>query len=479
MAVGPNALVSLSSGLRSGMRRNKLERIEDEDRAVEAEDRQARLSDAARRRTFEDEDRAYARTQRTRQDQEYERATAARATADAESRKLKNAQRLHSLAQRLEQDPQNWQATLAHFNTEAGDADGIPDGATFDPATGSLLMPGQDGKPTPVNVRQLRENIAAELGIKPEKPEAFTLSEGQIRFEGGKEVARGAPKSSSGDGGLQPVKLPNGTTAYRLGSSTTLLDANGQPLRDGVDAGPKPITPSEIRLRRGAFRSALDSRSKDPISGRSNLTGEQRQQFGAIADRMIQKYGTATPGEDDLAQIIVTRMSAVPTLEQLRAEELESLKASGKANTGLFQGWGDGVNNQEAARTVATETAKARREVLLQEAEAEIEQQIDDIATAYYGAGGAQPTAAAPAAAPTAAAPSGRGATLRDVLTPDRLKGAPAAVQAVKVDPNLFTALTSAPSSPDKLVAARFPDGKVYYLAGDELREFVMPQQTQ
>lgn len=482
MAVAANALVGLSAGLRSGMERNRQLRLEEEGRATEAEDRQVRLSDAARRRTYEDEDRAYTRTQRQRQDAEYERSVAARDAQEQQATETARQEGLFELSSALLHPGADPDEVMRIFNSSEMGTRELPQGTRFDKATGALVIPGADGAEQAFKVDQLNSTLRQRLGKQAPKDTVFNMGAAGLMVQDAQTGKFSlVPGSRREETGSDADKPPSG---YRWKPDGNLEAIPGGPAdKPGAGTEQRPITPSEIRLRRSAFRSALDNRSKDQF-GRSSLTGDQRQQYGAIADRMIQKYGTATPGEDDLAQIIVTRMSALPTLEQLTTEEVQQLRASGATQR---TGWFDGVSDAEATRRVAQETARAKLEMARRQAEAEIEQEVADIATAYYGASGtptlsmgtasgAQPAAAPGAGAPAAPAPAGRGATARDVLTPDRLKGHPAAVQAVKADPNLLSALTMPASSPDKLVAAKFPDGKVYYLAGDELREFIMPQ---
>jgi hypothetical protein len=385
MATAATALVGLSSGFRAGMERNRRQRIEEEDRQIGLADleRQRRRQDAADTRAEEEhrvrmEERDYQAGLRetSRRQQEEDRARQAR---ERQGRAIYNLARMADEGA----DPSSF--------IEMGGQD-LPPGTTFDAATGEIVIAGPDGAQRRYSAKEVRAGLEPVFGAKKEVND-FTLGPGQVRYDAsGKVIARGPPQAAGGD--RHP---PSGYQWKRDGSG--LEPIPGGPADKGT-TGPKPITPAEQRLRGNAFRSALDSRTKNQYGTGSTLDGKQKQQYGAIADRMIAKYGTAAPGADDLAQIILGHMSALPSLTDLTNAEVQRMKASGEAPK---TGWFDGVSDADAARAVASETAKAQLAIAQQEVEALIERDVADIASAFYGYGA---DAAAPVAAGGAAAPS-------------------------------------------------------------------------
>jgi len=379
MAVAPTALVGLAGGYRSGMERNRRQRIEEEDRRIGLADleRNRRRQDAADMRA-EDEHRARMEDRQiqaglrdvTRQQQEQDLQ---RQTRERQGRAIYNLARLAEEGT----DPSSF--------IEMGGQD-LPPGTTFDAATGEIVIAGPDGAQRRYNAKEIRAGLEPVFGTQKKDDGGFTLGEGQTRFDAqGKVIARGQPKAPGGERGP-----PSG---YRWKADGTLEAIPGGPADKGGATGPKPITPAEQRLRGNAFRSALDSRTKNQYGTGSTLSGEQKQQYGAIADRMIAKYGTAAPGADDLAQIILGHMSAIPDLAELTNAEVQRLEA---AKQTVKTGWLDGISDKEATRRVASETAKAQLAMARQQVESLIEADVADIAAAYYGYGG---EAASPAAA--------------------------------------------------------------------------------
>jgi hypothetical protein len=389
MAVAPTALVGLASGYRSGMERNRRQRIEEEDRQIGLADldRNRRRQDAADARAEEDH--------QARMEDRQVQAGLREATRKQQESELQRQMRerqgraIYNLARLAEEgtDPSSF--------IEMGGQD-LPPGTTFDAATGEIVIAGPDGAQRRYNAKEIRAGLEPVFGTQKKDDGGFTLGEGQTRFDAqGNVIARGQPKAPGGERGP-----PSG---YRWKADGTLEAIPGGPADKGGAGGVKPITPAEQRLRSTAVRSALDTRTKNQFGSGSTLSGEQKQQYGAIADRMIAKYGTAAPGADDLAQIILGHMSSMPTLSQLVDEEVMNLKASGQAPR---TGWFDGVSDKDAARRVATETAKAKLATARQQVESLIEADVADIAAAYYGYGGEAASPAAAGGAASGAAPA-------------------------------------------------------------------------
>jgi hypothetical protein len=98
------------------------------------------------------------------------------------------------------------------------------------------------------------------------------------------------------------------------------------------------------------------------------------------------------------------KMSALPSLSELTDQEVQNMKASG---TTKKTGWFDGISDSDATRKAAQETAKAKLKVAHQLAETEIEQEVADIATSFYGFGAAGGGEGRPAARGGGSAPVG------------------------------------------------------------------------
>lgn len=397
MATAPTAFLGLSSGFRAGMERNRRQRIEEEDRQIGLADleRQRRRQDTADTRAEEDhrarmEDReiqaGLRETSRQQQEQDQQRQVRER-----------QGRAIYDLARMADSgtDP------TSYLELHGQD---LPPGTSFDPATGDILIAGEEGaQPRRYNAKEVRAGLEPVFGSPAPKRNVQSLSEGAtlVDIDTGEVVARGSPKT---DGGRQP---PSG---YQWKSGGGGLEPiPGGPADKGGAGGVKPITPAEQRLRSNAFRSALDTRTKSQYGSGSTLSGEQKQRYGAIADRMIAKYGTAAPGADDLAQIILGHMNAIPDVNELTRTIEAEMKATGQK---VKTGWWDGVSDKEATRNAARETARAQLMEAQKQVEALIEADVADIASAYYGYGGeaaADPAAAGGGAAAPAAsnAPAG------------------------------------------------------------------------
>jgi hypothetical protein len=111
---------------------------------------------------------------------------------------------------------------------------------------------------------QLEQSLqqVAAFGPAQAKPEAYTLGEGQVRFEGGKEVARGPAKRTDPEerwtplapAELQAAGLPTGTVAQRSSKTGKVEIVQKAP---GTDK-PLPV---------GALRIAQDARDALSVAG--------------------------------------------------------------------------------------------------------------------------------------------------------------------------------------------------------------------
>lgn len=495
----------LALGLASGFRKRR------DQQKVEAEvtaerTRQNARQDASDARVAEASD--YAKTQRPMQ----ERATAA-TVANAEQSTAFNKQKFDEAARAAHDEGfydlmdqldrgVSPQAALSVYNSR-GAHKIDPASFHFDPRTKNAQFTDEDG-PQTVNATQMKGILADSLSNSATVPKTSTLKSDEAIIEnrtgkviaegptyrGGKEkpLIKGKPGEVIYDPTTKRFKVIPGVSTGGKAAKTVSVDGSA-------------LAPWNLQTAQKHNRDILaataglkyDPETEQVTGGKPGAT-RRWMDMSAMADQVTQRMQD-TMGPAQVAHLVTDAYDGVKTDEEYRAEAEKNT-----TRQRLGGGGPDTMLTREEPvdlwQARIKTTADAMKAAAVKEADDKLFSNLPAVGENPPDAGTTQPldendvnsdgvddetgdeiptaddlapAGGAPAPAATSAAPSPRAhypVTIDRVTSPDAK-----AMQILKASPQVMQ-LLQAPVDPGKTAIVKFPNGKAYFLAGTELREF-------
>ena len=461
----------LSTGFNAGLRDARARQRQAQEDAIAEEDRKRRIAREDEILANSREDRAYnvglrELQQKERTDQQL-RATQA----------LENEGMADLLDGLLDgEDPALVLDTYNRRGTHKID----PKGFKYDPATKTMQVVGPDGVPKQVSALEARKQLArlmTDSNAPRAEPKQYHYKDDELVKDAAGNVIHKGPKygvsnekppglMSTADGIYDPVtksliKPPagaGGRGGTRGGTNRSPFNLQGEQERARKVLGDR----IGMKFDKDGFQVIERDKNGKPIVGQS----ERWSNLSAETDSLVSKYED-TVGAAQVANTVADAFDEMPSLQERIADVLKD----DERQTKIVDGRPVRESKAEQLERV-TKDAKRVEQVDRQTRREQADKQLAAMSQETLRNRGAELEQEAPPAAPGANRP-GRGATARDVLTPDKVTGRDQeALGLLRSNPTLLTALLRKPSDPKKLVVVKFPqNGKAYILAGNELRE--------